>query len=396
MPSPAPARISSAHRGRPPFLAPSEQLTSGYYKKNLYPKYSVYCGLNEPNCSPGEPIEGFSHNAPHFEGPFRKCVHGHFCNGASLACQVFTNSYYIGTGREGLHKDSGYRQTHTANETYLSRLNPGSDNNHSEAKNQATLASQEFISDVFDDIKSRIAEPRTQDWILSGIAEGFKPLLGPPEAAFVITGSPAEIHTWDDLIFDASNTSDPKYDVSFLEVRWDFDNDGTFDTAWLSEKTISHSFDTAGSHEVLLEVRSKDGATGAKLETFSVTDSYPTTGTWQYNRSVDSLNSTIITPWVNSDYVVALYGNDTTVTFNVGDVLTTEGSHEITEAYFYVQSGIPGVADQYPATAPWNLIVKASITRPGYYELYFSFTAKDPSPLVQESFNVNGAVYHLP
>jgi len=39
-----------------------------------------------------------------------------------------------------------------------------------------------------------------------------------------------------------------------LQVRWDWENDGTYDTNWSTTKTESHSYTAVGTYTVRLEV----------------------------------------------------------------------------------------------------------------------------------------------
>jgi len=55
--------------------------------------------------------------------------------------------------------------------------------------------------------------------------------------------------------FSAASCTDPDDPVAGLEVRWDWENDGEWDTSWMTEKTAQHSFASAGIHEVALQVR---------------------------------------------------------------------------------------------------------------------------------------------
>jgi len=54
------------------------------------------------------------------------------------------------------------------------------------------------------------------------------------------------------ITFDASSSSDPDGDP--LEYRWDFDADGTWDTAWSSSSTATHTWDDDYTGTVYLEV----------------------------------------------------------------------------------------------------------------------------------------------
>lgn len=59
--------------------------------------------------------------------------------------------------------------------------------------------------------------------------------------------------------FDASGSFDPEDSTKFLEVRWDWENDGYFDTDYRTIKTIQHMFAEAGTYTIVLEVIDTEG-----------------------------------------------------------------------------------------------------------------------------------------
>lgn len=61
------------------------------------------------------------------------------------------------------------------------------------------------------------------------------------------------------ITFDASGSDDP--DGSIVGYRWDWTNDGTWDTAWLPDPTTTHTYDAAFHGQLRLEVQDDDGAT---------------------------------------------------------------------------------------------------------------------------------------
>jgi hypothetical protein len=81
----------------------------------------------------------------------------------------------------------------------------------------------------------------------------------PPTASFTIHPT-SDRTTQTPLQFDASASSDPEGGT--LEVRWDWDNDGTYDTAWSAAKTATHTFSVAGHYTVLAQVRDPVQLTG--------------------------------------------------------------------------------------------------------------------------------------
>ncbi len=88
--------------------------------------------------------------------------------------------------------------------------------------------------------------------ILPGIID-----ITPPTASFTVSPSAGEVT----MIFtvDASSSSDAEDLVTALEVRWDWEDDEVWDTAWSTEKTAQHQYTEPGSYTISLEVRDTDG-----------------------------------------------------------------------------------------------------------------------------------------
>ena len=78
-----------------------------------------------------------------------------------------------------------------------------------------------------------------------------------PVASFVV--SPTTGNSGTSFVFDASGSSDPDSGSEALEVRWDWESDGTWDTTWSTSKVATHSFSTDGTYTVALQVRDPGG-----------------------------------------------------------------------------------------------------------------------------------------
>ncbi len=70
--------------------------------------------------------------------------------------------------------------------------------------------------------------------------------------------------------FDASLSTDSEDPASALLVRWDYENDGVWDTGWSSVKTQSHTYPQTGSVVVALQVQDSGGLVDTKTRTISV------------------------------------------------------------------------------------------------------------------------------
>jgi PKD repeat protein len=91
----------------------------------------------------------------------------------------------------------------------------------------------------------------------------------PPTAAFSF--SPNNVNKCTTIAFDASTSSDTEDALSALQVRWDWENDGTFDTSLSDQKTAEHLFNTSGLHSVRLEVQDSGGLTDSATQQVTIT-----------------------------------------------------------------------------------------------------------------------------
>ncbi|MCC7144174.1 MAG: protein kinase, partial [Candidatus Eisenbacteria bacterium] len=63
-------------------------------------------------------------------------------------------------------------------------------------------------------------------------------------------GAPGSAKVGEPIAFDAGLSEDSEDGVYGLEVRWDFDGDGRFDTAWNGQKRADHSYSRPGTQNV--------------------------------------------------------------------------------------------------------------------------------------------------
>jgi len=114
----------------------------------------------------------------------------------------------------------------------------------------------DFRADIFD-YKYVIAHAETSGNIAPTAAISAEPSTGIPGTTFN---------------FSAFGSSDPEDEISDLEVRWDWDNDGTWDTPYSGVKMASHTYDNVGTYTVKLQVMDKDGATAEDETTITVAE----------------------------------------------------------------------------------------------------------------------------
>ena len=91
----------------------------------------------------------------------------------------------------------------------------------------------------------------------------------PPTASFTI--KPDSGYTSFTFNFDASSSSDNEDPASSLQVRWDFENDGTWDTEYSTTKSTSYKYTTASTKTVALEIKDTGDLTNTTTRQLSVT-----------------------------------------------------------------------------------------------------------------------------
>ncbi len=72
--------------------------------------------------------------------------------------------------------------------------------------------------------------------------------------------------------FDASGSNDAETPVEDLDVRWDWESDGTWDTDYSTTKTANHQYSSAGIYVITLEVMDGGGLTATTTGTAGVSD----------------------------------------------------------------------------------------------------------------------------
>ncbi len=97
-----------------------------------------------------------------------------------------------------------------------------------------------------------------------------------PTAHFDVVPTSGDVTTV--FAFDASDSSDVDDLNTTLEVRWDWENDGTWDTSWTTVKTTTNTFGVAGTYTVNLEVRDPGGLTDTTTVDVLVTEPIPEFG----------------------------------------------------------------------------------------------------------------------
>ncbi len=91
-----------------------------------------------------------------------------------------------------------------------------------------------------------------------------------PTALFTTSPESGTIET--KFSFDGSGSTDPEDAADDLRIRWDWNNDGIFDTDYSTVKTIQHTFSVSGKYTVVMEVIDTEGYGSTYERVVSVSD----------------------------------------------------------------------------------------------------------------------------
>ncbi len=108
------------------------------------------------------------------------------------------------------------------------------------------------------------------DWENSDVVSGTYTIQINTEPTASFTIDPASGTTETSFSFDASGCSDTEDEASVLQVRWDWDNNGTYDTGYTTTKTASHQYASTGTKTIKLQVRDSGGLTHTTTHSVTV------------------------------------------------------------------------------------------------------------------------------
>lgn len=83
--------------------------------------------------------------------------------------------------------------------------------------------------------------------------------------------SPTKAEVGESITFYATSSEDVRDPPSWLQVRWDFDGDGSWDTGWISFQRTIYSFHAPGTYVARLAVRNTAGLTSYATASVQVT-----------------------------------------------------------------------------------------------------------------------------
>lgn len=124
-----------------------------------------------------------------------------------------------------------------------------------------TAGSKTVVLQVMDTKKATATTMQTVE-VSTGIINNT------PTAGFTITPAAGSVDTT--FQFDASISSDTEDDAASLQVRWDWDGDGTWETPYSTTKIATHQFTTAGVKTIILGVQDSGGKTATTSQQVTV------------------------------------------------------------------------------------------------------------------------------
>jgi len=144
-----------------------------------------------------------------------------------------------------------------------------------------------------------------------------------------------------EIIFNASGSTDP--DGDSLQYRWDFDSDGTWDTAYSTYPTAPHTWYDDYTGTVTVEVYD-DVDTDTDTATVTVSNVAPTITS--LNLTLDpvpigttvNLTGTFTDPGWLDTHTAAIDWDDGNT--SAGDLTGSNGSYNVTDSWAYAQAGV--------------------------------------------------------
>ena len=139
----------------------------------------------------------------------------------------------------------------------------------------------QFQTTFWSQLQLLWADPTSLDAVLAAL-QSLAPTPSantPPLASF--TPSPSAGDATAIFTMDASSSSDAETTLLALEVRWDWEDDGVWDTPWSTDKTASHQYSEVGTHTIRLEVTDTGGLTDSITGQVVVDNAAPTTAATQ-------------------------------------------------------------------------------------------------------------------
>ena len=191
----------------------------------------------------------------------------------------------------------------------------------------------------------------------------------PPTVDF--TGTPTSGDTNTVFTFTAQ-VSDDHDQPSAIQVRWDWNGDGTWDTSWSTTKSATHTFGSAGSYAVGVQAQDSGGLTGSASHTVTVSapPPPPPPADFSIGASPSSLTVTVSGSGVSTITLTSLNGLAGT-----GSVSASISSSDLVLVWPTVAVSPVSVTLAADGTGTSTLTVSTSLlTTPGTYTVTVTAT----------------------
>lgn len=186
----------------------------------------------------------------------------------------------------------------------------------------------------------------------------------PPTASFRVNPKFGTTETAFNL--DAIDCFDSEEPSSSLQVRWDWENDGIWDTNYSFEKTTIKRFETEGIKSIVLEVIDSDGRTDTETRQVTVNNGIQETGTViDFDGNVYmtvKLGSQYwiaenlrVTHYRNGDSIPNVTGNDEWVSLSTGAYCSYNNNEEHVAAYGRLYNWFACIDQRQIAPIGWHV-----------------------------------------
>ena len=219
-----------------------------------------------------------------------------------------------------------------------------------------------------------------------------------PIAHFNVTPESGDVTTL--FTFNASGSSDIDEPSSALEVRWDWENDGTWDTNWNIGKVEHQQYSIPGNYTVRLEVRDTQGLTNTTTRNVTVTDdtvfylnlvtgwnfvSVPRIGFGYKASTLGLIAGDTVARWNSvaktyTSHIVGFPGNDFTILAGVGYWIYVPSGTRMLTLHGTIPTTTQHTTVLVPSSGGWAMI--------GFSSLKTTWHAAD----VPAMYNISGSI----
>ena len=140
-------------------------------------------------------------------------------------------------------------------------------------------------------------------WMGNPLFFDLLPAHTQPAASFEVNPDHGTVATV--FSVDASSCSDREYPADQLEVRWDWEDDGTWDSLWTTDKLASHQYASPGNYTIRMEVRDPDNMVNQTTQSVVVVNTAPIASFAVSPSTGDLTTAFLFDAWSSSDLETA-------------------------------------------------------------------------------------------